>query len=236
MELSEIKVPEGLQPVPMVTCVIEGILEEEDLRELALGADPNQAEPEQDDPTDLKRIKERHHSVARMLASGLTQRMVASLCGYTESYLSVLLNNPAMQELCEFYRIQNGNAAQVMIEKLRSVGLQATEKLEQKLADDQLNNQELIATAKLGLDRGGLGPASKQHIVTEEHHFDHAELQRLNRDARTRNAGYIVPASQVRGALTDQSAAVEEVEGTIEPQETQTQEHSDRDLETDAGS
>jgi len=203
MNLNNIIVPQDVKPKAMVTCVVEGILEESDLRELAMTAiDAAAARPEEeDDPSDLKKVREKHHSVARMIANGLTQRMVSKLCGYTEGYISVLLNSPAMQELVELYRIQNGAAAQVITEKLKTVGLKAVEKLEQKLEADELNNQDLLGMAKLGLDRGGHGPTSTQHNVNEAHVIDHARLQELNDNARTRNAGLIVRREDVRQAI-----------------------------------
>lgn len=202
MDLSKIIVPEDAVPVPMVTCTVEGILEESDMRELMLGVEDAAAEPtEVDDPSDLKKVRERHHSVARMVAGGLSQRMVSGLCGYTESYLSVLLNNPAMQELIELYRIQQGAGQAVAIEKLRTVGMKALESLDAKLDKSELSNQEMLQLAKLGLDRGELGPSSKSHVVREDHLFDHTDLQRRNAEARTRNSAFIVPAEEVRRSL-----------------------------------
>lgn len=222
MELSDLIIPEDAVPKQIVTCVVEGHLEESDLHELMLSVEDAAGEPieEIDDPSDLKRIKEKHHSVARMLASGLTQRMVSQLCGYTESYLSILLNNPAMQELIEFYRIQAGAAAQLIGEKLRTVGMKALEQLDERIDEKSLTNQELMGTAKLGLDRGGHGPTSSQHVIREDHIIDHAELARRNRAAEQRNSQYIVPASEVRKAL-----APPEKEQTVE---------TDRALDTQA--
>lgn len=203
MDLTKIVVPEDLDVgKPLVTCTIEGILEESDLRELALSGLTENSLVEEDDPADLKRIKEKHHSVARMIAGGLQQKMVSQLCGYSETYLSVLLNNPAMRELVELYRIQNGAGANLITEKLRTVGLKALEKLDQAIEENKLNKQELLSAAKLGLDRAGHGPQSKQHVVHENHLFDHTELERRNREARTRSAQRIVPSSEVRAALT----------------------------------
>jgi hypothetical protein len=173
---------------------------------------------EGDDPSDLKRIKERHHSVARQIAGGLDQRMVAKLCGYTESYLSILLNNPAMRELVELYRIQQGAAAQVITEKLKTVGMKALERLDEKIEAGELSNQELLAASKLGLDRSGHGPASSQHIIEEKHLFDHAELLRRNEEARSRNAKRIVPASEIRGALAPPVEQSSEADRTVDTQ------------------
>lgn len=219
LDLSQIIVPADAIPKPMVTCTVEGILDEGDLRELMLGVEAAAGEPlEIEDPSDLKKIRERHHSVARMIAGGLSQRMVAQLCGYTESYLSILLNNPAMQELIELYRIQHGSAQQIAIEKLRTVGMKALEALDKDLDANLLTKQEKLSLAKLGLDRGELGPSSTSKVLREDHIFDHAELQRRNADARNRNAPFIVPAEDVRKALAPP------------PKQTETEDESTRDL------
>lgn len=200
MDLGSIIVPEGLQVRPtMTTCTIEGALEEEDLRQLLLS--PSDVAPSEEDPSDLKKIKEKHHHVARLIADGLSQRLVANICGYTETYISILLNSPAMQELVELYRIQNGKATQVAIEKLKTVGLKALEQLDEKLEAKELNNNELLQAAKLGLDRSGHGPTSTHKIAAETHVFDHAKLAELNAKARRENAEYIVPQDDVRENL-----------------------------------
>lgn len=200
MDLSQLIIPEGLAFKPtMTTCTVEGALEEEDLRQLVLSS--GDVMPDKDDPSDLKRIKEKHHHVARLVADGLSQRLVATITGYTENYLSILLNNPSMVELVELYRIKNGAAVQVATEKLKTVGLKALERLNDRIEADELDNNELISTAKLGLDRSGHGPSSIHKVENETHIFDHAKLAELNKEAKRRNAEYIVPQDEVREAL-----------------------------------
>lgn len=199
-DLSQLVVPEGLQVRPsMTTCTIDGALEAEDLRQLVL--EQGGVQPDEDNPSDLKKIREKHHHVARLIADGLSQRLVSQICGYTEAYLSILLRSPTMAELVELYRIQNGKATQLAVEKMKTVGLKALERLDDKLDADELSNQELISAAKLGLDRSGHGPTSTQKIAAEHHVFDHAKLHELNREARRRNADYIVPQEEVRKHL-----------------------------------
>lgn len=206
MDLSKLIVPEDLAaPKPIVTCVIEGILDEEDLREIATSAAvaTETVSPlvEPDDPTDLKKLRERHHSVARLIAGGMKQSLVAMITGYTESYLSILLNNPSMLELVEMYRIQKGAQTEVVLEKLQTIGLRAVEKLGDKLDKDELNANELLQTAKLGLDRSDFGPSSKRVNINENHDIDHARLRELEAEARRGSSTHIVPTSEVRKAL-----------------------------------
>lgn len=201
-DLSNLVLPEIDILSPIVTCTIEGILEEEDLRALVIAADG--APKEEEDAKDLKKIRERHHSVARLIASGMEQGMVATISNYTPEYLSVLLNNPAMQELVGFYRAKAGNAAEVIGEKLRHVGLAAIEKLAERMdktGEDAMDDHALISVAKLGLDRSGHGPSTTSHNVTEHHVVDHARIKELDAQARGRSAERIVPVDKVRAAL-----------------------------------
>jgi hypothetical protein len=209
MDLSQLVIPESVaHPTPIITCTVEGILEEEDLLRLINpsafpSTNPPSLQIDQDQMLDgdLVKIREKHHSVARALASGIPPGLVARISGYTNSYISVLQNSPAMKELIEMYRIQQGAASAVISEKLRTVGLKAVEKLEERMDEDKLNNQELLGAAKLGLDRGGHGPQSKHHVVDERHVFDHAEIARLNQCAREGSNEFIVPVKEVRQAL-----------------------------------
>lgn len=197
------------EKIKIVTCTIEGILEDDDINEILKGGavaeqpassgSSRVAAVSLEDPSSLKRLKEKHHSVARLVASGVSQRLVASFSGYTESYLSVLLNNPAMMELVTVYRMEYGKSAEIIAEKLRSVGTQALERLEDRIPD--MDDNALIQTAKLGLDRSGHGPSSTSHVVNETHLIDHAEIARLNTEARRGSIEYITPIEHARKSL-----------------------------------
>lgn len=213
-------IPESVQnATPIVTCTLEGIIEESDLRALMLGVpahpQPAGAPPleEEEDPRDLKKIREKHHSIARMIADGLTQRMAARIAGMSESYVSVLLNSPAMQELVEMYRIHNGAASRVITEKLRATGMKAVEMLDKALDAGSITDPHaLTSIAKLGLDRSDHGPSSSKRVIDERHVIDHAELMRQMNEARKGSAEYIVPVAEVRAALAGPKDAGSETE------------------------
>lgn len=212
----------------IITCTVDGILEVEDLLaavsgdEAEIGSD-NTRQPsaatkkaavmvstisEPDDPNRIGRIREKWHSVARLIASGLNNRTVASISGYTEAYLSTLTNNPAFQEILRLYSSTSGAAAtaQIINEQLRSLGLRSVEILGQKLeSGDEVSVQDAIAIAKLGLDRSGHGPSSTVTSTTETHIIDHAELKRLEAAARSDSASYIIPVSRIRQNLIENS-------------------------------
>lgn len=52
----------------------------------------------------IKRIRNVHHLVARLAASGLSNREISESVGYSQARLSVILSSPAMVELCAQYR------------------------------------------------------------------------------------------------------------------------------------
>lgn len=208
----------------IITCTVDGILEVEDLLAAASGSDESAAGvasptaatkkaavmvstiTEPDDPNRVGRIREKWHSVARLLASGLNNRMVASISGYTEPYLSTLTNNPAFQEILRLYSSTSGAAttAQIINEQLRSLGLRSVEILGQKLeSGEDVTIQDAIAIAKLGLDRSGHGPSSTVTSTSETHIIDHAELLRLEAAARADSASFIVPVSRIRQNLIE---------------------------------
>lgn len=214
----------GIEATPIITCTIEGILEPEDLRELLVApmegeadkvpaADPSRAVQDLVPAHSLKKLREKHHNLARLVARGMTQSLAAQLVGYTPSYAGTLLNNPAMQELIEYYRIQAGNAQEVIINKLQTVALKAVQELDERLDEkpEGLSAQELLGVAKLGLDRSGLGPSTKHEVINETHLFDHAQLQELNRAAKQRSAQRIAPIAEVRKALPAPGGAAEGV-------------------------
>jgi hypothetical protein len=124
----------------------------------------------------------------------MQQSLVAEISGFTQSYLSTLLNSPAMMELLAFYRAQRSAGHELVEERLRTLALSSVEQLEERIASGEVDDNTLLQAAKLGLDRSGHGPRSTVHQVRESHLFDHAELARLDRAARAESAQDIIPA------------------------------------------
>ncbi len=52
----------------------------------------------------LKRLRESHHIIARLMVSGMSQREIAAEVGYSETRISIIKSSPAMQELIARYR------------------------------------------------------------------------------------------------------------------------------------
>ena len=183
--------------VPVVTVTVEEVLQPEHIAEY-LSACGNMTTTQKSDEKDVASLRARHHSVARLLASGMPEGTVAELTGFDNAYISVLKNNPSMIELINHYRAPNNAVVEIIAERLRTVGHAALERLAEEIPD--MDHQALIATAKLGADRSGNGPMSK--VAHEHTHIlDPIKIAALAESARRTNAERIVNVSAVRRAL-----------------------------------
>lgn len=82
-------------------------------------------------------LRSSHHNMARLLAEGRQQVEVALITGYSPGYISRLVNdNPTFQGLLKYYT----DVAEVKLvdalERMKSVGIDALEELQARLADD----------------------------------------------------------------------------------------------------
>lgn len=117
-------------------------------------------------PPPLKRIRDRHHALARILASGKSEGEAAAIMGYDISRVSILKNDPAFKELLEFYR-ENVNAEYLSLhDQLAGIATDAAILLREKLEEEpeKLSVGQLLEITKMGADRTGHGPAQKTEV------------------------------------------------------------------------
>lgn len=188
--------------VSHVTCTIEHGLLPEHLADYA-DQSGQLASAQKSDEKDVQALRARHHGVARLLAEGVPEGVVAELSNYTPAYISTLKNNPAMIQLIEFYRSPKTEVTRVIGEKLRVLSDMALNQLQQRLEEKpgEASITELKEVAKLGLDRSGNGPNSTVTNVNEHRLVADEELLELTRSARQRERGRIVDVEAVRTAL-----------------------------------
>lgn len=116
----------------------------------------------------LKRLGERHHALARCLASGMSPGQAAITCGYTGSRVSILQDDPAFKELLDFYRADVTEKYLDMHGVLAGLSLDAAMALRERLEEDaqldepKMSVGQLTELVKLGADRTGFGPQSSQ--------------------------------------------------------------------------
>lgn len=119
-------------------------------------------------PPPLKRLSERHHALARCLASGMEDGDAAITCGYVTSRVSILRADPAFQELLAFYRQDVNSKYLDMHGVLAGLSLDAAMELRERLEAEMQSDDKTISfgqlseLVKLGADRTGFGPQSSQ--------------------------------------------------------------------------
>lgn len=87
----------GRQALGTSDCTVRSITRE-DLPRILARRDSTSTLPQ--------RLRESHHTVARLLATGISQTQVAALTGYSATRVGQLAAAPAMQELISHYRAQ----------------------------------------------------------------------------------------------------------------------------------
>jgi hypothetical protein len=126
-------------------------------------------------PPSLQKLRSRHHQLAQMLASGLTDTQVCLALGYSPSRISILKADPAFKELLAYYDKQHEKLHLDVQERLITLGLDSIEVLQQRLDDDpdEFSARELKEMAEMALDRTGHGKSSTvsvMHGLDEETH------------------------------------------------------------------
>lgn len=114
-------------------------------------------------PTHIARLSDRHHSLARCLASGLSVSDACAVTGYTPSRVSILRGDPAFEELIAFYQAGKGELVEDLGQQLLSNSKVAALIVAERLEDtpEAFDIDALHDTIKIGADRNGFGPASK---------------------------------------------------------------------------
>lgn len=135
-----------------------------DIRELELTdrAEASQLQSTGAKAIGVKRLRERHHALARLLAQGVKPGEAALIAGYCPSRVSILQRDPAFQELLTHYRSQMNLAAIDLGTRLGHLGSTAIEELQERLeeAPETFTNRELMEASELAADRTGYGPQS----------------------------------------------------------------------------
>lgn len=108
----------------------------------------------------VKRVSERHHSLARLLAAGVKPGEAAIILGYHPSRVSILQSDPAFKELMFFYRknvdLEYAEVHQRMAGLSKEALAELTERLEQ--SPEKFSTQALIELLTVLADRTGHGP------------------------------------------------------------------------------
>ncbi len=111
-------------------------------------------------PSSVQRITDRHHALARCLATGMSATEAGLVTGYTASRISVLRGDPAFEELIAFYQGEKARPVLDLQERMTSLAIDATSELQDRLELEpaSVSTDQLLDTIKLTADRTGNGP------------------------------------------------------------------------------
>lgn len=122
----------------------------------------------------IKKLRESHHWVARLLAHGCSTAEAMIITGMSDSRINQLQTNPAFQDLLAAYRVRVAAGEDLgmgfqlnQVDRLKSVVADATQELHDRLEEDpeSFSNQFLVHTIeKLG-DRSGLAPTQRTENI-----------------------------------------------------------------------
>jgi len=136
------------RPAKPLTAEIVRPLNEAD-RELALTVERHSKPPE------LKRITDRHHALARLLASGTPEGEAAIILNYDVSRISILKHSPAFQELLQLYRSEVDREFATTLDHMSGMTRDALVELRERLEDEpeKFSNRELLSIVTDMVDR-----------------------------------------------------------------------------------
>ena len=106
-------------------------------------------------PPAIKRLTDRHHSLARLLAAGTPEGEAAIILNYDISRVSILKNSPAFQELLALYRGEVTREFATVLDHMAGISRDALVILRDRMEDneDRFSNNELMKIAVDFTDR-----------------------------------------------------------------------------------
>ena len=118
------------------------------------------------DPSPIKKLRERHHALAKMIAQGIPDGEAGLATGYTASRVSILKSDPSFQELLAFYSAGVRERYYDMHEAAAALGRDAVEEIHDRLEDkpEDFTVGQLLEIGKTMMDRTGQGPRSSTNV------------------------------------------------------------------------
>lgn len=141
----------------------------------------------------LQKIRQSHHSMARMIAMGKNNIEVSETLGVSPGRVSQLKADPAFQELISYYTTMTDQVYVDVAERIAGFTTDAMEVLHERIREtpEQVKNEELLKAIALGLDRTGYGPKSTTNINSRVMVVTDAELDRIKQEASLRRIGSV---------------------------------------------
>lgn len=119
-------------------------------------------------PKPIAAMRERHHALARLIAEGTSPGEAGVRTRYSGAHVSVLLSDPAFQDLVEHYRAMKDDQYVDFHKKLGELGVDAAHLLQERLEDEdaskEFSNAALMGLVTIAADRTGFGPSQKTEV------------------------------------------------------------------------
>jgi len=146
----------------------------------------------------LKRLRDTHHRIARLLAAGYKQVQVSEMTGFSQSRISILMADPTFQSLLDSYRREEQELFYDVQQRMETLGLAASSELLERIAEnpDGISNSELREIAKMALDRAGYAPLQRSENKNVNLSLTPEQALEMKRAARAAESGRIIPKGQ----------------------------------------
>ncbi len=111
----------------------------------------------------LKKIREAHHNLARLLSDGVSNEEAGRICGFSPSRVSILRNDPALADLISYYNSHKDEINADMTLQFNAVLLSSLQTLQERILEnpEEVSTSALITTITSLMDRTGFGPTTK---------------------------------------------------------------------------
>lgn len=106
-------------------------------------------------PPEPKRLTERHHALARLLAAGTPEGEASLILGYDSSRVSILKGSPAFQDLIAIYRSEVDREFTKVLEHMSGLSKDALMELRERMEEspDKFTNRDLLSITTDMIDR-----------------------------------------------------------------------------------
>lgn len=153
-------------------------------------------------PTQLKKIRDSHHALARALAGGMANIEAARITGFDAGYISILKADPAFQELLAYYGEHNEVEQANLRDRMTLIALDVSQEIRDRLhaSPETFTVTELRQLLTNLADRVGYGPSSTVHQTMDITENLSYEDQRLLAEAL--KAVEVASANEGRDRLT----------------------------------
>lgn len=168
----------------------------------------------------LKRIRDSHHALARILADGTSETEAAAITGYCISRISILKQDPAFMNLVEENRRYKNMRSGDQAEQMGTITKDALGIIRDRLEDapEDVSLPVLVDIVTKFCDRTGYGPATKSTNVNVSVNYAgrlEAARRRIGKGQTSPSHPFADqgPSLELTAVTVDQGAASSEDEG-----------------------